>query len=97
MKNQKCAMSSILNREALRRMAGARSFERGEEYFNSGLVSNLVEQNETLSARVRGTRQYTVRIWVDKGKLDYSCTCPVGDDGMFCKHDAERGRRSYMA
>ncbi|MCR4287312.1 MAG: SWIM zinc finger family protein, partial [Deltaproteobacteria bacterium] len=67
-------------------MAGARSFERGEEYFNSCLVSNLVEKNEILSARVRGTHKYTVKLWVDKGKLDYSCTCPVGDDGMFCKH-----------
>lgn len=86
MKSRKHAIGSVLNREALRRMAGVRSFERGEEYFNSGLVSNLVEKNETLSAMVRGTRQYMVRLWVDNGKLDYSCTCPVGDDGMFCKH-----------
>lgn len=43
-------MSSILNREALRRMAGGRSFERGEEYFNSSLVSNLVEKKEILES-----------------------------------------------
>ncbi len=68
-----------------------RSFARGEGYFDSGLVSSLVEKNDTLSARVLGTYKYTVRLWVDKGKLEYSCTCPVGDDGMFCKHCVAAG------
>ena len=33
----------VLDRRSLRRMAGARSFERGEEYFADGQVGVLVE------------------------------------------------------
>jgi uncharacterized Zn finger protein len=39
---KKSAISKILDRSALRRMAGARSFERGEGYFAAGRVGPLV-------------------------------------------------------
>ncbi|MGN5476886.1 SWIM zinc finger family protein [Cupriavidus basilensis] len=36
---------------------------------------------------MRGTRRYRVELTVgDKGELAYECDCPVGDDGIFCKH-----------
>lgn len=37
-------------------------------------------------ATVRGTRDYRVTLWVEDGDLASSCTCPVGGDGLFCKH-----------
>jgi uncharacterized Zn finger protein len=67
-------------------MAGARSFERGEYYFSNGHVGYLVEHEGTITAKVQGTRPYRVKLWVEDGDLDYSCTCPVGTDGAFCKH-----------
>lgn len=75
-----------LDRAALRRLAGARSYARGEEYFARGQVRSLAEHDGTLTAKVRGTREYRVRLWVEAGDLDYSCSCPVGADGEFCKH-----------
>ncbi|MGH7846557.1 MAG: SWIM zinc finger family protein [Candidatus Binatia bacterium] len=67
-------------------MAGARSFERGEDYFVNGQVEALAEDNGTITAKVRGTQPYRVELWIEKEDLEYSCTCPVEADGDFCKH-----------
>ena len=39
-----------------------------------------------ITARVQGTQPYRVKLWLAKKDLDYSCNCPVGADGEFCKH-----------
>jgi len=83
---RKVALKDLLDRRALRRMAGARSFERGEDYFASGQVGSIVDHEGKISAKVRGTRSYQVTLWLERGEMVYSCTCPVGADGAFCKH-----------
>lgn len=82
----KVAWKDLLDRRTLRRMAGTPSFERGEDYFANAQVSSSVEHEGTISAKVQGTRPYRVKLWVEDGELEYSCTCPVGADGAFCKH-----------
>ena len=84
-------MKRILNRQNLRRLAGPRSFDRGENYFKLGLVRSLSEYNGAITAKVRGTHTYTVKLREEDGELDYSCTCPMGDDGAFCKHCVATG------
>lgn len=79
-------LKRLLDRSALRRLAGAPSFERGEDYFVGGHVHALAEYEGTLSARVSGARDYGVKVWAGAGGLEFSCTCPVGSDGEFCKH-----------
>ncbi len=79
-------LSDLLDRRLLRRLAGARSFERGEAYFLDRLVGALVERGGTIAAKVRGTRPYRVKLWREDDDIAYSCTCPVGADGDFCKH-----------
>jgi len=79
-------MSQVLDYLALRRLAGATSFVRGEQYAAGGRVQGLVESEDSIAGHVRGTRRYDVRLWVDAGSLEYACTCPVGTDGAFCKH-----------
>jgi uncharacterized Zn finger protein len=76
----------FLERRALSRMAGARSFERGEDYFDGNRVKALIEHDGTITANVQGSRSYRVKLWIEDEDLDYSCTCPVGADGEFCKH-----------
>lgn len=80
------ALTAVLDRPALRRSAGARTFARGEDGFASGQVRVLAEHEGTLTATVLGTREYNVKLWVESGAPGYSCTCPVGADGVFCKH-----------
>ena len=75
-----------LDLAALRRMAGTRSYARGEEYFARGQVRSLAEYAGTIVANVHGTREYRVKLRAEGRDIDYSCTCPVGDDGEFCKH-----------
>ncbi|MBF0613005.1 MAG: SWIM zinc finger family protein, partial [Magnetococcales bacterium] len=79
-------LAALLTPDALRRLAGTQSFTRGHAYFTRGQVRSLLEEGETIIARVYGTREYRVRLEVEDGALKYVCTCPVGDDGDFCKH-----------
>lgn len=47
----------------LGRMVGAQSFARGEDYFANGQVRSLAEHEETITAKVQGTRSYRVTLW----------------------------------
>jgi len=84
-------LKSVLTREALRRLADSRSFERGEDYFAAGQVINLVEHAGSLTATVQGTEAYRVKISVRGKAMVYDCTCPMGADGAFCKHCVATG------
>jgi len=79
-------LPTLLTERALRLMAGAASFERGERYATTRRVKKLKVTESELSATVTGTRSYQVRIWAEEGSLSYSCSCPMGDDEVFCKH-----------
>ncbi len=79
--------ADILDRHLLLELAGGRFFERGEDYYRRGAVGSLVEHEGSLTARVIGNREYRVRFRAHQGGgLSYSCSCPVGADGLFCKH-----------
>jgi uncharacterized Zn finger protein len=80
------SFAAFLERSTLRRIAGARSFERGEDYFLNGQVKALAEHEGTITAKVQGTRPYRIELWIEEDDLEYSCTCPMGADGEFCKH-----------
>lgn len=82
---------------ALRHMADGSSFERGAAYVDAGRVKNLKIGEDEASASVRGTRRYRVRLWLEKGAPAFSCTCPVGDDGLFCKHCVAVGLKLSQA
>jgi uncharacterized Zn finger protein len=79
--------ADIFERHLLLELAGGRSFERGEDYYRRGAVRAFTEYEGTLTARVLGNHEYRVRFRAEEnGGLSYSCSCPVGTDGLFCKH-----------
>ncbi|MCA1849703.1 MAG: SWIM zinc finger family protein, partial [Acidobacteria bacterium] len=49
-------------------------------------MHGLTEYRGQVTAKVAGTEDYRVKLWAERGRLDCSCSCPVGDDGEFCKH-----------
>ncbi len=70
----------------LKRATDSRSWQRGEDYFRRGLVYFLLEDDGTILAKVRGTWNYKVRLWIEDGEIEGDCSCPMGDGGYFCKH-----------
>jgi uncharacterized Zn finger protein len=45
-----------------------------------------VRQDRGLAATVKGGSEYRVTIRAKGDTLAYSCSCPVGAEGGFCKH-----------
>jgi tetratricopeptide (TPR) repeat protein len=80
------ALSRLLTLKQIRHLAGERSFQRGQDYCAGGQVRSLVAHGDTLTATVIGTENYAVRLAAENGALQYRCSCPVGADGLFCKH-----------
>lgn len=78
--NQQLTIETILE------LAGDRFFARGESYAVDGAVEDLVESRGVIKATVIGTYDYRVKIWNHETVLDYVCNCPVGQEGLFCKH-----------
>ncbi|MBI2311049.1 MAG: SWIM zinc finger family protein [Betaproteobacteria bacterium] len=87
----KRGLEELITEGALLALAGERAFARGAAYFEAGAVADLVDTGKAIKACVVGTDEYQVRLWPGRGALDYSCTCPVGEDGDFCKHAVATG------
>jgi len=87
------SLARVLTRDALASLAGDLSFARGEEYAASGRVHRLLEDAGTgaVTAVVRGTSDYQVRLSAEGRALGGECTCPYAADGMFCKHCVAAG------
>ena len=79
-------LSEVLTLAEVQSLADTKTFARGKAYFHDGVVSHLDERDEAVRATVRGTHRYRVELAVDNGELAYDCNCPIGDDGVFCKH-----------
>jgi uncharacterized Zn finger protein len=84
-------LATLITEKKLRALAGEKSFQRGAAYFAAGAVVALVDAGEVVKSRVVGTDEYKVTLKVDGKALDYACTCPVGEDGEFCKHAVAAG------
>src|SRR5215469_1115047 len=62
------------------------SLERGEDYASAGAVRITDQGPERVAARVQGTRRYDVVLTEEDGELLHECSCPMGEQGNFCKH-----------
>ncbi len=66
-------------------LADDRSFMRGLAYRHQGRVEIEAHDGDVVTATVRGSMPYRVELR-RAPKVSWSCTCPVGEDGDFCKH-----------
>lgn len=81
------ALRKLLTAEAIAKLVDEKTLARGADYFERGLVTLVDVLPSEVVAEVLGTDAYDVRIFVgDKGRLGYECSCPMGHDGVFCKH-----------
>ena len=77
-----------LTEAAIRAGASEKSFQRGQELFRGGAISNTAIQGHTLSGECEGNESpfYKVRVELDGGGIrSGTCTCPY-DFGGYCKH-----------
>lgn len=77
-----------LTEAQVRRLATAKVFERGRDYWAEGAISETSRQGMTLSCQCQGSdpEPYGVRVSLDsKGVTDADCDCPYEYEGV-CKH-----------
>jgi len=82
-------MASLkITESMIRTGASPESFQRGEEYYREGAVSNTTIQGSLLSGECAGTYApyYRVQVELDEaGIAETSCTC-LYEYGGYCKH-----------
>ncbi|MBM3313674.1 hypothetical protein FJY70_03665, partial [candidate division WOR-3 bacterium] len=88
--NGTAGLAEVLTEATLQQRAYGKSYFRGVSCFERGAVENLSDFGGRLVARVRGAELYRVELWSENG-LSHSCSCPVGADGLFCKHCVAAG------
>jgi len=72
-------------------MAGDAVYQRGRWYLSDGAVSGIAEDGGVVSAHVQGTLLYRVVLQVERNQLAWTCSCPMGQSGYFCKHCVAAG------
>jgi len=77
---------AVINLLELKRLATSRSLARGEAYFKDGRVHDLEADEGTCTAIVSGQEDYSVTLSSTENEINYSCDCPIGLEGEFCKH-----------
>lgn len=68
--------------------ASEKSVERGEEYYETGMVLAVIRRGDAFLAEVEGSEYgpYRVQVHTKKGRVaDATCTCPF-EWGGWCKH-----------
>lgn len=81
-------MAPPISETTIQHHATSNSFNRGEDYYQQGAVTNLVQRGNTIQAKVEGSEvaPYGVRLQFDSGGITSAyCTCPYDYEG-WCKH-----------
>ncbi len=71
---------------AVQRLAGGKTFSRGESYFRYGQVTIISLGPSRVLARVEGTEDYRTRLTGRGRSVGGDCSCPAFEDQPFCKH-----------
>jgi uncharacterized Zn finger protein len=71
---------------ALRKLAGDKVFERGEDYHADGQVELLSLESKRVVAQVAGSEDYRTILTGSGRKIGGECSCPAFTDWGFCKH-----------
>ena len=87
----KTTLAELLTKSSLQDHAGPVYFRRGVEYFENDAVELRRFDEREISARVEGSETYRVVLRAGRQQLDWSCSCPLGDEGECCKHVVATG------
>lgn len=76
----------VLHSDTITKLARGTTLENGRLYATDGRVRTIARKGTQIVGTVEGESFYPVSLWVSPEGLGYICACPVGADGMFCKH-----------
>jgi len=79
-------LSQVLDTTVAADLASARSYDRGLAYLEAGRVGPLRASAGRVGATVQGSESYLVELRAESEELRFSCSCPIGHEGAFCKH-----------
>jgi uncharacterized Zn finger protein len=85
------SLESLITAGRLLETAGEVTYARGAAYARDGRVRDMSIQDGVLTARVDGSETYRARLFKQGTRLDFDCTCPVGNEQRFCKHCVAAG------
>lgn len=74
-----------ITKDTIQDLCTAAVYERGETYLSEGRIQQLTRFDETVTAVVRGSHDYDVRLDLAADELDPYCSCPYDGPGV-CKH-----------
>jgi uncharacterized Zn finger protein len=80
--------SPVITEEDIQKLSSSESFQRGEEYYSQGALSELVRQENVLRGYCEGSSYEPYRVTAtlsERGIAHTGCTCPY-DWGGICKH-----------
>lgn len=81
------SLDDFITETKVQSLAGGTYFARGLAYLKDGYVLKMEAKDNYLKANVRGSYgSYLVSLGIKKNILNYSCSCPLGENGEFCKH-----------
>jgi uncharacterized Zn finger protein len=83
------SFTAEFTRADVQRAAGRKAFDRALDYLTE--VADLDITAAEITANVRGHRVYDVRLRPGPRGLAGTCSCPQGQEGLFCKHCAAVG------
>jgi uncharacterized Zn finger protein len=72
--------------DTLRKLAGAKVFGRGEDYYRDGSVEILSLTAKRVVAQVEGTEDYRAVLTGRGTEIGGECSCPAFMEWRFCKH-----------
>ena len=72
-------------------LAGKAAYQRGEIYYQDGLVGDLRINGNSIIAEVEGTELYRVTLKHTARIFEGSCDCPASENFDFCKHCVATG------
>ena len=81
------SINPFVTEELILRKVTEKSFERGRDYYESGMVESVTQRGNRLFADVLGSEcePYNVGITLEERDFRASCTCPYDWEG-YCKH-----------
>jgi hypothetical protein len=84
--SERVPFANVLHEDMIAKLAVGTALQRGRAYFVERRVQRVSCARGRLVGEVVGTAAYDVAIWGGRSRLGYSCSCPAGANGDFCKH-----------